>query len=446
MTRALAVLGLAAAVMMACPAPPCSGAACTDAGTSTGGGSASIGGGTGGGVGITGGGSTATGGGAAVDAGSDAGTAACPPAGLAIVPASLDFGEVPAGCGEVRTLALVSTCDRPQTLRVEGRGAFQLQLDGGTLTLPAGGAVSLGVKFFAVNASLQQEALPITGDGAAWTVPVRAIASQSRSRNEGFVQAAEPKSDVLFVLSDGPGMGPAQALLAASAPAVRTNAIATGANIQFAAVLGASDAGLITSAGTPTISTVSSRFETSFATLVSPGTSGSPTVSCLARAGHTLLSSTSWRQPGANLTVLCVQDSNEEAGGAEAWRQVILAASTTRTRVSAVANFAPCASTDPVLDDAVAATSGTRQSICALDAGWPASLVFPVSNDFRLSHRADPDAGVQVRVDQVAVPDTSGTQTVWALDADQHAIVFAPLFTAEPGKTVEIEYQAACQP
>jgi hypothetical protein len=160
--------------------------------------------------------------------------------------------------------------------------------------------------------------------------------------------------------------------------------------------------------------------------------------------------------PGQKAVVLCVTDSGEQ--GPHSIAPYLNAMSVDRPAVSynVVGPFLPTAPTGCTYDDpddgrhaaAVSATGGLQAEVCG--AAWGPLLEAVIARHldyqtvFPLEGAADLAQAIEVQLDGQVIPPQVGSDSVWTYDAARTAIVFAPRFAPEPGKTLTIRYTAVC--
>ncbi|MCU0696354.1 MAG: hypothetical protein MUC96_07490 [Myxococcaceae bacterium] len=380
--------------------------------------------------------------------------AGCTPGTLRFEPTQVRFGERPIGCRAALPLVLWNTCSSAQTVSLSVAAAGPFSLDAGPLTLAPDASVSVPVAFTPLSAGLQRSTVTGTSTSGLLSIPIEGVGTFDTV--ETFTQRAQLRADLLLVMSDGPGMAPVQAGLAASATSFLQYVLTNGLDVQLGVLRGRADGGglvegslgapLVVSPSTPN---AAQRWSEKFLL----GDAWTPTASCLLRASEHLALDAGWLRPDATLSVLCVQDTLEQLPGPVSARVAALRAlaPSRDVVVSATARFAPsCAGPDDaVLAAAVAETDGAQSSVCSLDGGPGGTLEFAVPRARRtwaLSFPASPDGGLTVTADGQPLPASVGDAGVWSYDLTRNAIVFSPTFAPEPGRSFTVQYRPACTP
>lgn len=429
------------------------------AGGAAAGGTAMAGGAAAGGTAIAGGaaaGGTAMAGGAA-----GGGTGVNPDGGCATgtlrpLGSVLDFGERPTGCTATLALTVQNLCPAPQTLSLSANAPFGA--DAGIVSVPAGGAIDLPITFSPPTLGPRQGVVTATtSSGANLVIALRGTGSAPGDVTDTFPGQTFDTRDTLFIVSDGPGMGPAQQSLAAAAPGLVMFANSTAVDFAFAALIGRRTGGGLVQGSmgapllvTPLTPSAGVRLSEKFVL----GQSGAPTTSCLSRAVEHFSADAGWLRPNANLELLCVQNTLEQLpGDTSAWLALLRAATgKTRTQltVSSIANFTrACPGPDDgPLSSAARATFGSTETICTPDGGLALAGLVPASvrQALFLSRPGPEDGGVDLRFDAVPVSSTFRDAGVWTFDAERNAVVFAPLQAPDSSKTVTVRYRPACVP
>ncbi|MDP3237959.1 MAG: hypothetical protein Q8N26_34530, partial [Myxococcales bacterium] len=412
------------------------------------GGGATAGGASGGGAaagGAAGGGTVdgGTDGGTTSDAGTSSDAGARPDAGptpvdagcIRLVPDPVTFGAVEVGCRLDRATAVVNTCATPQVVSLSTAAPFFATPS--TVTVPARGFEQVSLRFQPASLGAQQGVVSVSSPAHASTVSMSGAGATSRSVVQTFAPPLRPRMDVLFVVSDGPGMLPIQQALAQELTSFFRYATTSQLDLEMRVLIGRPDGG----ASVP----LSAGLFNPQILLV--GEAGAPTQSCLDRARDELLVQR-WLRPNALFAVYCIQNTLEQPGislaSLLALRRTFGGVSTV---VSARAVFAPCVGPhDALLAAAATSTGGELVSICGgtttSPGGRPSNLDARV---FPLSHPPELDAGVAVEIDGMSVqPNAPATNAlVWSIV--DGALTFEPLYEPEPGRVVTVRYTATCQ-
>lgn len=272
------------------------------------------------------------------------------------------------------------------------------------------------------------------------TIPLRGLGVAPADIVDSFAQPLRPKADLLFVVSDGPGMLPAQQWLGAGSQPLLQFAASTQLDFRVGVARGRADG------GSPTVLTPQT-WQQGFLL----GDTGASTSSCLSRSWQLLSGGVGWLRPDALLGLICVQNTEEQLAGAPASWVRLLQRAAGRARneltISALANFTPAcpAPDDGVLATAAAMTRGTTQSVCALDGGSLEPLgrsALGYRTTWFLTRPGPEDGGVEVAIDGIPLPSAG----VWRFEPALDAVIFEPLYIPEPGKTFTVRYRSACAP
>lgn len=329
----------------------------------------------------------------------------------------------------------MNTCATPQVVSLSTTAPFSATPS--TLTVPARGFEQVSLRFQPASLGAQQSVVSVSSPSHASTVSMSGTGASTRSMVQTFTPSQRSRMDVLFVVSDGPGMLPIQQALAQELTSFFRYATTSQLDLEMRVLIGRPDGG----ASVP----LSAAFFNPQSLLVGEG--GTPTQSCLDRARDELLVQR-WLRPNALFAVYCIQNTLEQAGTSVA---SLLALRRTfggvSTVVSARGVFAPCAGPhDALLTAAATSTGGELVSVCGgtttSPGGRPSNLEERV---FPLSHPPELDAGVTVEIDGMSVqPNAPATNAlVWAIV--DGALTFEPLYQPEPGRVVTVRYTATCQ-
>ncbi|MBL8920972.1 MAG: hypothetical protein JNJ54_19065 [Myxococcaceae bacterium] len=415
------------------------------AGGGAAGGGAAGGGAAGGGSAAGGSAGGATGGGAAS---SDGG---CAPGSLIFFPTTLDFGEQAAGCARSEPIVFLNTCATAQSLSLSATPMSQLfRVDAGLLVVPPGGALEVPVTFDTPVLGPRQATLTGSSSSGLLSIPLRGLGVVPADVTDAFAQPAIPKADLLFVVSDGPGMVPAQQWLGAGSSPLLQYATTNQVDFRVGVVAGRLDG------GSPTVlSPVMPQFMQAWQQQFLLGDTGAPTTSCLARAWQLLSAGAGWLRADSTFGLVCAQNTHEQlVGSPGAWVRLLQRAAArgrNQLTISAVANFTRACPgpDDAALAAAATMTLGSTQSVCALDGGSLEAIgrtAFGYRTTFFLSRAGPADGGVEVAIDGVPLPSRDALRDagIWAFDPLLNAVVFEPLSVPEPGKTLTARYRAAC--
>lgn len=342
-------------------------------------------------------------------------------------PTPLVFADTTVGCRAERSLSVWSRCSRDVSVQPSTFGDSSFTTDGGSLILPAGTMVELPLWFAPTSAGSASGAFllvtsAVPQQGLLGTV-LRGAGQLTSARTDTWTQPARQFLDVLFVVSDGPGMAAPQQLLSQNLTSAWQYAASINLDVRGHVLLGRSDGGApVSSNGVPNVLL---------------GEQGQPTTSCLSRAVEAL-EDRSWLIDRAHFAVVCVQNTLEKPplGSPTAWLRAL------RAPVFGLAQFAPgCANDDVLLGSYIDATGGARESICGSDGGVGLSSLFSLRTTFALSSPLGGDGGIAVRIDNALVPNASFT-----FNAARGELVFAPLMVPPPGSNLTASYEAACTP
>lgn len=334
---------------------------------------------------------------------------------------------------------VLNTCTVAQTFSLISSGtASNFRVDAGTLTIPPGGALEVPVTFEPQVLGPRTGTLTGTSSSGLISIPLRGLGVVPAEIVDSFTQQARPKADLLFVVSDGPGMLPVQQWLGSGSQTFLQFATTSQLDFRVGVARGRTDG------GSPTVLTPQT-WQQGFLL----GDTGASTSSCLSRSWQLLSADAGWLRPDAMLGLICVQNTEEQLTGAPAPWVRLLQRAAGRARneltISALANFTPAcpAPDDSVLATAAAMTRGTTQSVCALDGGSLEALgKAGYRTTWFLTRPGPEDGGVEVAIDGMPLPGAG----VWRFDAALDAVIFEPLFAPEPGKTLTVRYRSACAP
>ncbi|MBK7857585.1 MAG: choice-of-anchor D domain-containing protein [Archangiaceae bacterium] len=427
------------------------------------------------------------------------------PVCLTIAPDSYDFGNVKKDCNTApREFTIYNTCS--STIYVQGitvqAGAGQPaggpQCPGGspcpefsltsTPTLPTGGlALAPGglttfrARYKPIDYGADSGAIAIaavqSGSNVTYLVSLAGLGDMSGQQTDTFQQSLSPKADVLLVVDDSCSMADKQMSLGSNFSAFLTYAQATGTDWQIgvtttdaapqSCVLGICTGGTINGKliGTPKILTPSTPNVASvFSTRVQVGTNGldetgfeaavkalTPPVIANENAG--------FLRYDANLAVVVVSDAGDQGGQPFSYylNRLRNVKGYQRANMFTFNVIGPFMASPPMgctYDDytdsstyhqMASQTSGVEYEICA--PNWATKLqdlgktAFGYRTTFFLSAQPDFTGGrtLDVKIDGATVPAGDFTY-----DAPTQAVVFQPMKTPGPGKTLTVSYFKAC--
>jgi hypothetical protein len=374
----------------------------------------------------------------------------CVPGSVRVSPSTLQFGTRPTGCRASLPLRLQNTCGVAQTVSLSAGGA-PFFADGGAVLAPDA-SVTLSVDFIPQVPGAVTGVATVTATSGPVVVPLRGEGAFDVV--DTFRQSARERVDLLAVVSDGPGMAPAQMDLAASGNSLVQYVVTSQIDLQMGVLRGRTDGGGLVhgSAGAPLVlTTITPNLAQRWSEKFLLGEAGSPTSSCLVRVAEHLAQDAGWLRADAKLSVWCIQNSYEQLSGTAASQVALLGqrAPSGEVVVSALANFTPAcpAPDDPVLSAAVMMTGGVSSSICVDGGIGEPPIGSSYRRVFRLSLPVATDGGPAVSIDGMPLPPTDGRDAgVWSYDPARNAIVFMPLYVPEPGKDVSVRYRPVCGP
>lgn len=378
------------------------------------------------------------------DAGTSSDAGARPDAGqptpvdagcIRLVPDPVTFGDVEVGCRLDRITSVVNTCATPQVVSLSTAAPFSATPS--TVTVPARGFEQVTLRFQPVSMGAQQGVVSVSSPAHTSTVAVSGTGGSSRSVVQTFTASPQRRGDVLFVVSDGPGMLPIQQAVAQELGTYYQYALSSRLDLQMRVLIGRPTGG----------ASVPLPWFPFNAQTVVVGEGGSPTESCLDRARDELLVQR-WLRPDALFTVYCIQNTLEQPGTSVASLVALhRAMGGFSTVVTARGVFAPCPRPhDTLLAAAASSTGGDLVSVCGGNVvnpgGTPSNLYERV---VPLSHQPELDAGVTVEIDGMNLPPTTPATNMPIWSIVDGALTFEPLYGPEPGKVVTVRYTATCQ-
>jgi hypothetical protein len=309
-----------------------------------------------------------------------------------------------------------------------------------------------------------------------------------------FSQDGRPKADILLVIDSSGSMGPYQASLAQNFNSFIQFAISSRIDFQIGVTTSAflgSSGGVIPETGYlcrtdstvnfgmangqcaggtgPKILTpVTPNLSTAFADLVSVGTSGPGSESCVEPAVRALTAPNitdpaingGFLRPDAVLSVVCVTDEAEQANLPISLyvNQLLNIKGAQRSGLFSYNVIGPFTSLGSGCNaddqggrhaDLVRLTNGLQDEICT--PNWATTLerlsrgAFGFRTTFFLNGVPAMGNQVEVAVDGQMLPPLDGRGArVWRYDSAINAVIFEPLYVPEPGKTLTISYRVAC--
>ncbi len=412
-------------------------------------------------------------------------TASAGSACIVISPNDFAFGTVPKTCSSpTRTFVVQNVCAAPATVvgtSLLGSPDFQavnfVGVAPNTVIAPSSQATfSLGYRPADVGPDTGSVAIKISQSAVQtdYVLPLSGRADLTGANTDTFVFAATLKADVLLVIDNSGSMADKQQQLGANFQAFTQYATAAAVDYQLAVTTTDFGAGLgkilgnaqnekILTAATPNV-------QTKFTQKTNVGITGSTMEESLSVAlsalTYPLITSDNAGliRPDASLAIVAVSDADDQSPQPVSFYVNQLLGIKGRRQPFTFSAIGPYLAAPPSgcsYDTAGAATrsatavalvGGTKEEICTSD--WAQTLqnigktAFGFRRAFRLTAVPDLTAGkmITVRVDNVVVPPTMSSSTLWAYDATQNAVVFDPLAVPGPGKTLTVTYAAPCLP
>ncbi|MDX2011501.1 MAG: hypothetical protein SFW67_14980, partial [Myxococcaceae bacterium] len=449
---------------------------------------------------------------------------------LVISPASLDFGTVQQGCNSPdRTFQVYNACPQPVrwvsadliargdramagTMNCPGGTAcdeFNVVTQPSTASLPTcsvggatgpclnqGGApLTFQLKYRPVNTNTDSGAYRIQvvqgSQQVDYVVTLTGRGDTMGFNTDTFSQDARPKADILLVIDNSCSMSDEQMALGTNFNSFIQYAVTSQVDFQIAVTTtdaddepscpncetgdfcragGVGGGSLICTNGTgPKIITPNTpNLQPTFASLVTLGTNGSATETCVAPAVKALTSpkitdpakNAGFLRPDAVLAVVCVTDEAEQANQPMSFyiNQLLNIKGVQRPNLFSYNVIGPFTALSPgcSADDQggrhaqlVAATNGLREEICT--PNWATALenigkgAFGFRTTFFLNGVPAMGNQVEVAIDGQMLPPLDGRGArVWRYDSAINAVIFEPLYVPEPGKTLTISYRVAC--
>ena len=400
-------------------------------------------------------------------------------ADIAVLPAHLEFGTVPSGCsaGNRKQLTIynrqLTAVRLTQVTMAAGSGAG-FAASGGVLpvTIPPAGSATVTVTFTPtmVGGVVGRVQIGLSGIPPIY-VPVSADGGPAGAAvvTDNYPAGPAPLVDVLLIVDDSGSMGPYQALLAGATDEFIARGDAAGADYHVAVVTTDGSPGIVgTMRGTPAVvaSTDADR-SAHLAANTNVGVNGAGVeeafrCSATAVTDPALLSAgnSGFLRPGANLVVVILSDEDDQSAGA-----TLQYVDTLRNRVGGAPSVTVYALDGGLLgctgpngqvppapryDEAVQATGGFHESICATSYTAAMTRIADATfNRGRLRYPlsvAPAPGSLSVTVDGVARPAVTGTIAQWFVDYRAPALSFAPTRAPGGNHSVAIRYNAFCVP
>ncbi|MDX2011480.1 MAG: hypothetical protein SFW67_14875, partial [Myxococcaceae bacterium] len=448
---------------------------------------------------------------------------------LVISPASLDFGTVQQGCNSPdRTFQVYNACPQPVrwvSADLIARGDRAMP---GTMNCPGGAPCdefnvvtqpsTAGLPTCSVGGStgpcLNQGGAPLTfqlkyrpvntnTDSGAYRIQVvqgnqqvdYVVTLTGRGDTMGFntdtfSQDARPKADILLVIDNSCSMFDKQMALGANFNSFIQYAVTSQVDFQLAVTStdadddamcpncetgdfcragGVSGGSCTAGSGTKIITPSTPNLQSTFASLVNLGTSGSGIETCVVPAVRALTApkitdpakNAGFLRPDAVLAVVCVTDALEQANQPVSFylNQLLNIKGVQRANLfsyNVIGPFTQLGAGCSIegVDDGrhntlVTGGGGLREEICT--PNWATALenigkrAAGFSTTFFLNGIPAMGNQVEVSVDGQMLPQLDGRGArVWRYDSAINAVVFEPLYVPEPGKTLTISYRVAC--
>jgi hypothetical protein len=406
---------------------------------------------------------------------------------LQVLPPNLDFGEVTLGCNSNdRTVTLYnigSSTIHITELKVDPAPPptiFTVSAPGLPFAINAGAHVDISVRYTPPDAMSHSASLFIKSDATASssnpyvTVSLRGSGTTNAHQTDTFQQAAQPKTDVLFIVDDSGSMSEEQGHLADNASRFAGIADQLHSDYHIAVVTtdveNASESGKFQ--GSPKIITPSTQAASQFASRVRAlGTNGSGTERGLEGMYLALsdplindpMNNAGFLRDDAKLAIVAVGDEDDQSTESVDFFYNFLLnikgpynsslvtfnaiVGDTMNNHNSMGDVG-CTSSD---GDAVAGyrfvdlqqrTGGKFRSICTGDWGSIASDlgldIFAARAGFTLTRVPDVST-IVVHVNGNLIPGTN-----WTFNARANAVVFNPNALPAAGSTIVIDYDAHC--
>jgi hypothetical protein len=449
------------------------------------------------------------------------------PSCLVISPSTLDFGTVQQGCNSSdRRFQVYNACANPvqwvgaglvavgetamagtqncagpgncQEFNVTAQPAVNLlppcANDAGVCLNQGGTPLSFQLKYRPLNINIDTGAYRIqvvqAGQQVDYLVTLQGRGDTMGLNKDSFQQDSKPKADILLVVDTSGSMSEEQMSLATNFKSFIQYAIDSRVDFQIGLTTtyftGAGGIAPETGdlcrvdsvvmngqqctggTGPKILTPQTANLEQTFAQLVSKGTSGSGSESCVEPAVKALTApkitdvnaNAGLLRPDAVLAVVCVTDESEQANLPISLyvNQLLNIKGSQRSNLftyNVIGPFTALGGTCSADDqggrhaELVRQTNGIREEICT--PNWATALenigkgAFGFRTTFFLN--GTPSAGNQVSVEIDGMPqparDARGA-VVWNYDSALNAVVFNPNYVPEPGQTLSINYQVAC--
>jgi hypothetical protein len=427
------------------------------------------------------------------------------PVCLTVVPDSYDFGNVKKDCNTgTREFTLYNTCNAAVFVQgitmqaAAGQPPGGPQCPGGspcpeffltaTPAIPTGGLqlapgalTTFRAKYHPIDYGADSGAIAIAavqaGQNVTYLVSLAGTGDMSGLQTDTFQQQVKPKADVLLIVDDSCSMTDKQMSLGTNFAAFLQYAQATGTDWQIGVTttdaappictFGICQGGLVNGKllGNPKVlSPATPNVATVFAQRVIVGTNGG-TETGLEAAVKALTpplitaDNAGFLRYDANLAVVVVSDAGDQGGQPYSYylNRLRNVKGYQRANMFTFNDIGPYLASPPsgcTYDDytdsatyhqLVADTSGVQAEICTTN--WATKLqdlgktAFGFRTTFYLSAEPDLTGGrmLDVKIDGAPVPNGDFTY-----DAATQAVVFQPMTTPGPGKTLTVSYFKAC--
>lgn len=363
----------------------------------------------------------------------------------------LQFGEVAIGCSSMpRPLEVLrSGCVGTASAPLYGSLGPQFQL-----SVPP---LAPTVRFTPTATGDVRDTLRVDWTWATQyttTVELLGTGVSSAQRTESFTVAAREKTDLLFVIEDSPTMQAYQANLNTRLPPLVNWLTINQVDFQIGVISAGDSTNLGALRATPSGQRIIRSPQALLDVLGVSGTTvgqGACKEAALRALAFPAIGAENrgFRRADATLQIVCITDrpDADDALGPQVM-ELARAGSLSWHAIAPTTPNPPCTRTTSSTGHMLLTglTGGARDEICGTWDGAIAGISQGLRRHrFTLASRPDAQ-GVEVRLNGVVLPSTSGMQLVWSFDAAANAVVFTPLFVPSPGEVVTVTYSAECAP
>ena len=389
---------------------------------------------------------------------------------LEVTPSPLDFGSNNPSCSSSTLTASIRNLGSTPVLVTELAYTAQTSTEfrrynGNQVSpaiilpqaIPAGQSFDFDVVYTPADNTPDRGQIDITAQGApVLALPLLGGGANIPAHSEQFSQFSDPKGDLLFVIDTSCSMFDDASNLRLMAQEAIQHLTNQGIDYKVAVTSMNSNQGQFIGS-TPVVTSQTANADRILQANIFPGTTSGGSEQGFFAAEEAINQNPNFLREDAWLTTIYISDEAEQSGDTvqQAARRLMGLKGPQgahRVRANAIVEWpTACFGGSPASGTRYAElaqlTGGLTDSICGTT--WSNALTdlggtgYGLKTDFQLQNRAD-ETTLEVIVNGVAVPQTSGSSQNWTYDATQNSVIFFGPAIPGPGAQVVINYDEGC--